>query len=297
LWIEEMKNNQLPVEYINRIIDTALKEDIGQGDISSDTLIPCDLQGQAHMLIKEDGVIAGIEIAAGVFRKVDQSLKITIQIQDGSPVKVGDVAMTIAGNVRGILQAERVALNFLQRMSGIASTTAKYVAEVQGLGVDIADTRKTTPGLRLMEKYAVRMGGGRNHRLDLSDWILIKDNHFAALRTLGMSYKEIVAKAKQEAPPEIKTEAEATTLQEVQEALAAGADIIMLDNMSIGDMTRAVELIAGRAEVEASGGVNLKTVRAVAGTGVDFISIGALTHSYKALDISLELDSQTFKML
>lgn len=292
-----MRTNPLPVEYVNRIIEIALKEDVGQGDITSNTLIPCDLQGQAHMLIKEDGVLAGAEIAAAVFHKVDPSLEVIIQIQDGTAVKVGDVAMTVSGNMQGILQAERIALNFLQRMSGIASTTAKYVAEGRGLGVDIADTRKTTPGLRPLEKYAVRMGGGRNHRLDLSDWILIKDNHFAALRTLGMSYREIVAKAKQEAPPEIKIETEATNLQEVKEALEAGADIIMLDNMPIGDMARAVDLIAGRAEVEASGGVNLKTVRAIAETGVDFISVGALTHSYKALDISLELEPQTFKML
>jgi nicotinate-nucleotide pyrophosphorylase (carboxylating) len=292
-----MKTILLPDEYVNRVIETALKEDLGRGDVTSNTLIPCDLQGKASILIKEDGIIAGIEIAKRVFLLTDQSLEIKIQISDGTSVKVGDIAMIIAGNVRSILQAERVALNFLQRMSGIASTTAKYVTEVHGFGVEIADTRKTTPGLRLIEKYAVRMGGGRNHRLDLSDAILIKDNHIAALRTLGMSFKEIVIKAKQDAPAEIKVEVEATTIQEVQEALEAQADIIMLDNMSTGDMARAVELIAGRAEVEASGGINLKNVRAVAETGVDFISVGALTHSNKALDISLELDPQTFMLI
>jgi len=292
-----MKTILLPDEYVNRVIETALKEDLGRGDVTSNTLIPCDLQGKASILIKEDGIIAGIEIAKRVFLLTDQSLEIKIQISDGTSVKVGDIAMIIAGNVRSILQAERVALNFLQRMSGIASTTAKYVTEVHGFGVEIADTRKTTPGLRLIEKYAVRMGGGRNHRLDLSDAILIKDNHIAALRTLGMSFKEIVIKAKQDAPAEIKVEVEATTIQEVQEALEAQADIIMLDNMSTRDMARGVELIAGRAEVEASGGINLKNVRAVAETGVDFISVGALTHSNKALDISLELDPQTFMLI
>ena len=292
-----MKSILLPEEYVTGLIETALKEDLGQGDVTSNTLIPCDLQGKASILIKENGVIAGIELAKSVFLRVDRSLNIEIRIKDGTSVKAGDIAMAISGNVGGILQAERVALNFLQRMSGIASTTARFIDEVRGLGVEIADTRKTTPGLRLLEKYAVRMGGGRNHRLDLSDAILIKDNHIAALRSIGMSFKEIVAKAKREAPPEIKVEVEATTIQEVKEALEADADIIMLDNMSTGDMTRAVELIAGRAEVEASGGVNLKNVREVAKTGVDFISVGALTHSYKALDISLELEPQTFMLI
>jgi nicotinate-nucleotide pyrophosphorylase (carboxylating) len=291
-----MKINPLSNEYVNNIIEAALAEDMGRGDITSQILIPCDLQGKAYMLIKEDGVIAGTEVAGGVFHRVDPSLEVNIRIKDGTPVKIGDSAMLISGSVRSILEAERVALNFLQRLSGIASTTAKYVAKVQGLGVDIADTRKTTPGLRPLEKYAVRMGGGRNHRLDLSDAILIKDNHIAALRTLGMSFTEIVTRAKQEAPSEIKVEAEATTVQEALDALEAGADIIMLDNMSVGDMTRAVELIAGRAEIEASGGINLTSVRTVAETGVDFISVGALTHSYKALDISLELESQNLKL-
>jgi nicotinate-nucleotide pyrophosphorylase (carboxylating) len=292
-----MKTNELSQEYVNKIIEAALAEDVGRGDITSQTLIPCDLQGKAFMLVKEDGVIAGTEVAAGVFRLVDSSSEIQIQIKDGTPVKTGDRAMLITGSVRSILEAERVALNFLQRLSGIASTTAKYVAKVKDLGVDIADTRKTTPGLRPLEKYAVRMGGGRNHRLDLSDAILIKDNHIAALRSLGMSYTEIVVKAKEEAPPETKVEAEATSIQEVSEALEAGADIIMLDNMRVDEMARAVELIAGRAEVEASGGITLANVREVAETGVDFISVGALTHSYKALDISLELEPQTLKLI
>jgi nicotinate-nucleotide pyrophosphorylase (carboxylating) len=248
------------------------------------------------MLIKEEGVIAGTIVAENVFHQIDADLKVQIQIQDGSAVKFGDIPMLITGNVRSVLKAERVALNFFQRLSGIATATSQYIAQVKDLGVDIADTRKTTPVLRVLEKYAVRMGGGRNHRMDLSDAILIKDNHIAALRALGMSYKEIVVKAKNNTSADIKVEAEARTIQEALDAVEAGVDIIMLDNMTVMEMTRAVELIAGRAEVEASGGVNLKNVRSVAETGVDFISIGALTHSFKSLDISLELEPQTFKL-
>jgi nicotinate-nucleotide pyrophosphorylase (carboxylating) len=291
-----MKADQLPVDYINKVVEIALEEDTGRGDITSETLIPCDLQGKAYVLVKEEGIIAGIEVAETVFQRVDPSLKIEIQIKDGTIVKNGDVPMLITGNVRSILKAERVCLNFLQRMSGIASTTSQYVAQMHELGVDIADTRKTTPGLRILEKYAVRKGGGRNHRIDLNDAVLIKDNHIVALRALGMSYKEIIIKARQNAPSEVKIEAEARTIQEALDAVEAGADTVMLDNMTMAEMTRAVELIAGRVEVEASGGVNLKNVRAVAETGVDFISVGALTHSYKALDISLELEPQTFKL-
>jgi nicotinate-nucleotide pyrophosphorylase (carboxylating) len=292
-----MDNYQVPEEYLGKIIDSALAEDAGRGDITSEILIPCDLQGQAYLLVKASGKIAGVGVVEQVMHRVDPSLKIEINIQDGSSVKIGDIILNIKGNVRSILKAERVALNFIQRLSGIASTTAHFIEKVQGLGVEIADTRKTTPVLRLLEKYAVRMGGGRNHRMDLNDAILIKDNHISALRALGMSYKEIVTKAKQNVPPEMKVEAEARTIEEAVDALDAGADIIMLDNMSIKDMTRAVELITGRAEVEASGGINLTNVRAVAETGVDFISVGALTHSYQSLDISLELESQTFRLV
>jgi nicotinate-nucleotide pyrophosphorylase (carboxylating) len=276
---------------IRKIVDVALAEDLGRGDVTTDLLVPCGIQGKAFMLIKEAGVFAGAEVAAAAFHSLDPSLKVEILVQDGARVLPGDIVMQISGSIGSILKAERVALNFLQRLSGIASTTAKYVAAVHGLGVDIADTRKTTPGLRRLEKYAVRMGGGRNHRLDLSSAILIKDNHIAALRSLGMSYKEIVLKAVQGAPAEIKVEAEATTPEEAVQAAEAGAGIVMLDNMEIPDMQLAVELIDGKAEVEASGGVNLKTVRAIAETGVDFISVGALTHSSKALDISLEYEA------
>jgi nicotinate-nucleotide pyrophosphorylase (carboxylating) len=294
---KEKQIAELPIDYVDKIVVIALAEDVGKGDITSETLIPSDLQGHAYLLVKEKGVIAGTTVVERVFHQVDPALVVDIQIKDGSTVNNGDVPLIVTGNVRSILKAERVALNFIQRLSGIASTTAQYVEQTRDLFVDIADTRKTTPVLRALEKYAVRMGGGRNHRMDLYDAILIKDNHIAALRALGMSYKEIVTRAKKNAQPGMIVEAEATTIQEALDAVEAGADIVMLDNMSIMEMARAVETIAGRAEVEASGGINLKNVRSVAETGVDFISIGALTHSYKSMDISLELEPQTFKLL
>jgi nicotinate-nucleotide pyrophosphorylase (carboxylating) len=221
---------------------------------------------------------------------------VDILIEDGTKVKPKDVAATISGRLISILKAERTALNFLQRLSGIATQTAEYVARTKGLAVYITDTRKTTPGLRLLEKFAVRMGGGRNHRLHLGDGILIKDNHLAALHGLGMSLKEIVAKAKQNAPKDSKVEVEVISIQEARDAIEAGADIIMLDNMSPEEMRHAVGLKPNQIKLEASGGINLNNIRQAALTGVDFISIGALTHSSKALDISLELDPQTLKL-
>jgi nicotinate-nucleotide pyrophosphorylase (carboxylating) len=292
-----LNTSNLSPEYLDQIIRTALEEDAVRADVTTDTLIPCDLQGTAYVLVKAPGVLAGAGVVSRVFQIIDASLKVEITIKDGTVVKPGDIPVRLSGNVRSILKGERVALNFIQRLSGIASTTAQYVEKVKDLKVDVADTRKTTPGLRVLEKYAVRMGGGRNHRSNLSEAVLIKDNHFAALRALGMSYKEIVAKAKQDVSPEIKVEAEATTIHEVEEAVEAGADIVMLDNMNTADMTRAVELIAGRAEVEASGNFRLNNIRSAAETGVDFISVGALTHSYNSLDISLEIETQTLKLI
>jgi len=222
---------------------------------------------------------------------------VELLIKDGTKVQSGDILATVSGKVISILKAERVVLNFLQRFSGIASQTAKYIAETQGTGVKITDTRKTTPGLRLLEKYAVRMGGGQNHRFHLGDGILIKDNHLAALRALGMSLKDIVAKAKQNAPQGLMVEVEVNTAEEALEATEAGADIIMLDNMSPDEMSHVVSLIGNQAKTEGSGGITLNNVRAAAMTGVNTISIGALTHSSKALDISLELGLQTLKLL
>ena len=291
-----MNKPRLSEEQVDNIIDLALAEDLSHGDITSEVLIPLDLQGKASLLIKEKGIVAGGEVAKKVFLRVDPSLKVEVLIKDGTKVQPGDIVASISGSVASILKAERVALNFLQRLSGIASQTAKYVAKTRGSVVNITDTRKTTPGLRLLEKYAVRMGGGKNHRLHLGDGILIKDNHLAALCALGMSLKDIVAKAKQNAPQGVKVEVEVTTTQEATDAAEAGADIIMLDNMSPDEMRHIVSLLPSQVKTEASGGITLANVHAAAMAGVNIISIGALTHSPKALDISLELEPQTFKL-
>jgi len=284
-------------EQIDHIIDLALAEDISHGDVTSEALIPPELEGKASILVKAEGVLAGGEVAKKVFLKVDPSLKVVVLIKDGTKIKSGDIAATIVGRVVSILKAERVALNFLSRFSGIASQTAQYIAKTQGLNVRITDTRKTTPGLRLLEKYAVRMGGGQNHRFHLGDGILIKDNHLVALRSLGMSLKDIVAKAKQNAPQGLKVEVEVNTIQEALDAVEAGADIIMLDNMSPDEMRHAASLIPSQVKIEASGGITLANVQTAAETGVNLISIGALTHSSKVLDMSLELEPQTLKLL
>jgi nicotinate-nucleotide pyrophosphorylase (carboxylating) len=288
---------QLSPEQIDRIIDAALKEDLSHGDITSETLLPPQLYGKASVLVKAKGVLAGIEVAKRVFLKVDPSLKVEILLQDGSRIKTGDIAATISGKVTGILKAERTALNFLQRLSGIASLTAQYVEAIKGSQAVITDTRKTTPGLRMLEKYAVRMGGGQNHRFHLGDALLIKDNHLVALRSQGESLKEIVARAKQKAPRGIKVEVEVGNFQEAMEAVEGGADIIMLDNMSLEEMRRVVAAVSGKSKFEASGGITLENVRDVALTGVYIISIGALTHSPRALDISLELEPESLKLL
>jgi len=240
--------------------------------------------------------LAGVEVAKKVFLRFDQSLKVEVLIQDGAKVRPGDAVATISGRVISILKVERTALNFLQRLSGIASETAKYVAKTRGLTVSITDTRKTTPGLRLLEKYAVSMGSGKNHRLHLGDGILIKDNHLAALHALGMNLKDIIAKAKQNAPQGVKIEVEVNTAQEAVDAAEAGADIIMLDNMIPEEMHRVVSLLPSQVKTEASGGITLANVHQAAATGVNLISIGALTHSPKALDISLEFDPKTLRL-
>lgn len=292
-----MNELKLSQEQIDNVIDLALAEDISHGDVTSEILIPPELQGKASILVKAKGVLAGGEVAQRVFLRVDPSLKVEVLIKDGAKVQPGDIVATVSGKVIGILKAERVVLNFLQRLSGIASQTAQYIAETHGLTVKITDTRKTTPGLRLLEKYAVRMGGGQSHRFHLGDGILIKDNHLAALRALGMSLKDIVAKAKQNTPPGLTVEVEVSSIQEALDAAEAGADIIMLDNMTPDDMRRVLSLIPGQVKTEASGGITLTNVRTAAMAGVNTISIGALTHSPKALDISLELEPQTLKLI
>ena len=273
------------------MIDNALAEDLGWGDVTTEAVTPPELQGKASIVVKASGVLAGIEVARIVFLRVDPSLQFEPLIPEGSKVKPGDKIARVEGKVASILKAERVALNFLQRLSGIASETRLYVEAIDGFNSRILDTRKTTPGLRFLEKYAVRIGGGYNHRLHLGNGVLIKDNHLKALRGQGTSLREVVAKAKQKTPHFLKVEVEVNTAEEAIEAADAGADIIMLDNMSLKEMRHAVELVGGRALLEASGGITLDNVRMVAEIGVDFISIGALTHSAKALDISLELES------
>jgi nicotinate-nucleotide pyrophosphorylase (carboxylating) len=283
-------------EQINNIIDLALTEDVSHGDATSQALIPPELEGQASILVKAKGVLAGIETAKKVFLRVDPSLKVKVLVKDGSKIQPGDTVATVFGSVASILKAERVVLNFLSRLSGIASQTAQYVAKTHGLEVNIIDTRKTTPGLRLLEKQSVCSGGGENHRFHLSDGILIKDNHLVALRALGMSLKEIIAKAKKNARRGLKIEVEVNTPEEALGAAEAGADIILLDNMSPDEMRRVMSLLPSQVMVEASGGITLANVHAVAETGINCISVGALTHSSKALDISLELEPQTVKL-
>lgn len=282
-------------EQVDNIIDIALAEDISHGDITSEVLIPPELKGKASLLAKAEGIVAGVEVARRVFLRIDPSLKVEVLFEDGARIKPGDIIATIFGRVISILKAERTALNFLQRLSGTASQTAQYVAKTHDLAATILDTRKTTPGLRLLEKYAVRIGGGQNHRLHLSGWLIIKDNHLAALRALGMSLKDVVAKAKQNAPRGMTVEVEVTTAHEAVEAAEGGADMIMLDNMSPDEMRHVVSLIPDHVKIEASGGITLDNVRATAMTGVDFVSVGALTHSVKVLNISLELEPPAVK--
>jgi len=279
---------------IEEIVDGALAEDLSMGDVTTEALITSDQQGIGFIMAKEGGILAGIGVAEQVFHRVDPELKLEVLVEDGARVKSGTKVAKVSGRITSILKSERVALNFLQHLSGIASDTSRYVERVEGLPVCIMDTRKTTPGLRLLEKYAVMVGGGKNHRMNLGDGILIKDNHLETLRSQGLNIKEIVAKVKQNAPHRLPVEIEVRTVSEALEAAEAEVDIIMLDNMNLEDMRKAVESIHGRALIEASGGITLDNVRAVAETGVNYISIGALTHSARALDINLELETRSF---
>ena len=276
---------------IESIVANALAEDLGGGDVTTEALIPPALQGKASIMAKASGVLAGMEVMRMVFQKLDPSLRVNLLVQDGARLKPGEVVATIEGNVSNILKGERVALNFLQRLSGIASETTRYVEAISGSAARILDTRKTTPGLRALEKYAVRVGGGHNHRYNLSDGILIKDNHLAGLRSQGLSLKDIVLRAQQSAPHSLKIEIEVSTLAEALEAVDAGTDIILLDNMSVEEMRAVVAKVKGRVLIEASGGITLDNVQPIAEAGVNLISVGRLTHSAKALDIGLELES------
>lgn len=274
---------------VEQAIDRALAEDLSFGDVTTEALIPPEQKGRASIIARGEGVLAGVEVAKAVFLKVDPSMRFEASVEDGAKVRKKDVVAVIEGKVASILKGERVALNFLTRLSGIASETARYVEATKGLKVRITDTRKTTPGIRVLEKYAVRVGGGKSHRHHLGDGILIKDNHLAALRSLGVELKEAIEKARQRST--LKIEVEVEIVEQAQVALEAGADVIMLDNMAIEDMRRVIELAQGRALIEASGGITLDNVRQVAEVGVDLISVGALTHSARSLDLSLELEA------
>ena len=260
---------------IRDMVERALVEDLGHGDVTTDALIPPDARGQASVVVKADGVVAGLEVALEVFRQVDPSTQSRIRMEDGAPVSPGDVLADLEGSVAGILKAERVSLNFLQRLSGIATATAAYVKAVQGTKARIIDTRKTVPGLRQLEKYAVRVGGGHNHRYNLADGILIKDNHIAALRARELGLAEIVDLARERSPHTLRVEIEVETVEEAVEALEAGADVVLLDNMTPDEMRRVVEISGGRALLEASGGVTLDTVRARACAAVALRRAGA----------------------
>lgn len=283
-----MTDKRIDTAYdIQSIIETALAEDIGSGDITTMATVDKNAEGSAEITAKENLVAAGVLIAEAVFKTVDEKIIFKAFVKDGDEVKKGKAIATVSGRLSSILTGERVALNFLQRLSGIATLTSCFVAKVKGCRAKILDTRKTTPGLRILEKYAVRMGNGFNHRFGLCDGVLIKDNHIAAVGSIV----EAVFKARENRPHNMLIEVEVKNLKEVREAVIAGADIILLDNMKPAVMKKAVKIIGKAALVEASGGVNLQNIRVIAKTGVDFISVGALTHSARAVDISLEVSS------
>lgn len=278
------------VDLVEEVVRSALAEDVGSGDVTTEATVPADAVGTAEALVKEPGVVCGLSIAEATFRALDPDVRFEPLVEEGAALELpsnsllqGVPVARVTGSLRAILTGERVALNFLGRLSGIATLTRRYVDAVAGTGAAVLDTRKTTPGLRALEKHAVACGGGRNHRLGLHDAVLVKDNH---LRAAG-SIARAVALTREASDLAIEVECE--TLSQVREAVAAGVDAILLDNMSLGELRTAVELVAGRARLEASGGITLENVREVAETGVDEISVGALTHSARSLDVSLEL--------
>lgn len=272
------------------VVQRALDEDAPWGDVTSETLIPVAAQATAILNAREAGVFAGADVFAAAFELTDPSIDVELLIADGDRFTPGQPLARVTGSARGVLTAERIGLNFVQRMSGIATLTAEYVALVAGTNARIADTRKTTPGLRAFERHAVRCGGGHNHRFSLSDAVMAKDNHLAVLTAGGKDLTTELARVKRELPHTMKLEVEVDRVEQIAPVLAAGVDIIMLDNFDLDALREGVARIAGRAIVEASGGVNLNTVAAIAATGVDVISVGALTHSARALDLGLDIE-------
>lgn len=274
-------------ELIDSLIDLAFAEDIGDGDHTTLSTIPADAMGRQHLLVKEEGILAGVDVARRVFERFDPSLRMTVMIGDGEHVKPGDIAFVVEGPVRSLLQTERTMLNIMQRMSGIATMTARYQERLSGLKAKVLDTRKTTPGMRILEKEGVRLGGGANHRMGLFDMILIKDNHvdFAGGIPQAVSRAKEYLKSRGK---DLKIEVEVRNTAEIDQALEAGVDRIMLDNFTPERTAEAVSRIAGHAEIESSGGITLDTLRSYGEAGVDFISVGALTHSVKGLDMSFK---------
>lgn len=274
---------------IDSIIQLALAEDAPWGDVTSDNLIPADATATATLVARESGVLAGIDVFAAAMRATDPDAVVACHVSDGEVFSPGTVLATVTGNARAVLRAERVGLNLAQRMSGIATETARYVAATAGTSATIVDTRKTTPGLRVLERHAVRCGGARNHRFSLSDAVLAKDNHLAVLTRDGRDLTEALREARDRVGHTVHFEVEVDRIDQIEPVLAAGVDTIMLDNFTLQQLRNGVALVAGRAIVEASGGVNLDTVAGIAATGVDIISVGALTHSVRSLDLGLDI--------
>ncbi len=272
-------------QFLNQLIDMALAEDIGAGDITTDYLVPCDSQGQGIIVAKEDLVLAGLDIAKMVFQRLDPKINIQSAYEDGAEIACGETVLSLEGRLRALLTAERPALNFLQHLSGIATQVRTYVKALKNSRVKLVDTRKTTPGWRVLEKYAVRMGGAHNHRMGLFDGVLIKDNHIAACGGI----QQAVAAARKHISHLIKIEVEVSDLAGIHDALESGVDVIMLDNMDIAHIQEAVSVIQNRAIVEVSGGITLEHLTDLAQTGVDLISVGAMTHSARAVDLSMRI--------
>jgi nicotinate-nucleotide pyrophosphorylase (carboxylating) len=283
--MKKTANGELPRALVKRAVEAALEEDLGgAGDITTDATIPINAKGEATIVAREAGIIAGLDLAAEAFRALDPDVKFSPLVSDGDAIKQGAMIAKISGKTRAILTAERTALNFLGHLSGIATLTSRYVEAVAGTGARIVCTRKTTPGLRTLEKYAVRMGGGVNHRFGLYDGVLIKDNHIAAASGVGNALRALGARAGHM----VRIEVEVDTLDQLKEALRFPIDAVLLDNIDVPTLKKAVAMVAGRVTTEASGGVRLETVRKIAETGIDLISAGALTHSARRLDLSLE---------
>jgi len=277
--------NSVNLKLVDRIIENALAEDIGPGDITTSAVVDPELRGEARLLAKEELILAGIEVFSRVFSILDPGITVESQYHDGDVVRDGAWIARLKGPLKGILIGERTALNFLQHLSGIATLTRRYVEKTYPATVRVVDTRKTTPGLRILEKYAVRVGGGSNHRFGLFDGILIKDNHIAAAGSISRA----VERLKSRVPHTVRIEVEVADIKGLEEAINVGADAVLLDNMSPEEMSRAVSVAGGRVILEASGGVNLESIREIAKTGVDLISVGAITHSARSVDISLEV--------